>query len=87
MQRCNAKSKRSGEQCKNYALKGWGVCRMHGARGGPKTREGLHSCKKASFKHGLYGKEAMKELRFMSQLIKNEKALGKHYDKLLLELD
>ena len=31
MQRCKAKSKRSGEQCKNYAIKDYGVCRMHGA--------------------------------------------------------
>lgn len=71
MQRCRAKSKRSGEQCKNYALKKWDVCRMHGARGGPKTKKGLLACKKASFKHGLWSCEALQELREMRICQKN----------------
>ena len=32
--RCTARSKRSGRPCKAPAVKGWKVCRMHGARGG-----------------------------------------------------
>jgi hypothetical protein len=32
--RCTAKSKRSGLPCKSPAVRGWSVCRMHGARGG-----------------------------------------------------
>lgn len=32
--RCTAKAKRSGERCKCPAVKGWAVCRVHGARGG-----------------------------------------------------
>jgi hypothetical protein len=32
--RCSAKSKRSGHPCKSPAVRGWSVCRMHGARGG-----------------------------------------------------
>ena len=32
--RCKATSKLSGERCKNAAVKGYDVCRMHGARGG-----------------------------------------------------
>lgn len=32
--RCTAKSKRTGERCKCPAVKGWTVCRVHGARGG-----------------------------------------------------
>ena len=37
--RCKAKSKLSGVQCKNPAVKGYEVCRMHGARGGaPKKK-------------------------------------------------
>lgn len=70
MQRCKAKSKRSGEQCKNYAIKDWGVCRMHGARGGPKTKSGYNICKKAAQKHGLYNRETLAELRFFRNLIK-----------------
>ena len=32
--RCTAKSKRSGKRCKAPAVRGWTVCRMHGAGGG-----------------------------------------------------
>lgn len=32
--RCGAKSKRSGLACRNPAVMGWAVCRMHGAGGG-----------------------------------------------------
>lgn len=32
--RCTATSKRTGERCKAPAVKGWTVCRMHGAGGG-----------------------------------------------------
>lgn len=37
--RCTAKSKRSGVRCKNPAVLGWSVCRMHGARGGHRSGE------------------------------------------------
>lgn len=51
--RCRAKSKRSGKPCQAPAVKGWAVCRMHGARGGaPKgSRNAL--------KHGHYTAEAL----------------------------
>ena len=32
--RCTAKSKRTGNPCRGPAVRGWTVCRMHGARGG-----------------------------------------------------
>lgn len=32
--RCTAKSKRSGNSCQAPAVRGWTVCRMHGAHGG-----------------------------------------------------
>lgn len=76
MQRCKAKSKRSGNQCKNYAIKGWGVCRMHGAYGGPKTLKGYFACKKAPGKHGLYNREAIEELREMRDLLKKKDGLS-----------
>ena len=38
--RCCARSKRSGEPCKAPAVKGWDVCRMHGAGGGAPAGEG-----------------------------------------------
>lgn len=34
--RCTAHSKRTGLPCRNPAVRGWTVCRMHGARGGAK---------------------------------------------------
>ncbi|SMC69227.1 hypothetical protein SAMN06295998_103488 [Primorskyibacter flagellatus] len=32
--RCSAKSKRTGLPCRSPAVRGWAVCRMHGAGGG-----------------------------------------------------
>jgi hypothetical protein len=45
---CTAKSKRSGERCKNYACRGRGTCRMHGGKsprgiGHPNTKHGMYS--------------------------------------------
>ncbi len=74
MERCRAKSKRSREQCKNYAIKGWGVCRMHGAGGGPRTWEGYIACKKGPSKHGFYSKEAREELRDLQNSISQSNA-------------
>ncbi len=40
MAQCTAKSKRSGERCKCYAMKGKTVCRIHGGRStGPKKKK------------------------------------------------
>lgn len=72
MQRCKAKSKRSGKQCKNYAIKGFEVCRMHGAKGGPKTCQGYLICKNSSKKHGFYSKESREEMRFMRELTRKD---------------
>jgi hypothetical protein len=48
--RCTAHSKRTGFDCKGPAVRGWTVCRMHGARGGqgagkanPQWRHGIRS--------------------------------------------
>lgn len=72
MQRCSAKSKRSGDRCKNFAIKGVRVCRMHGAGGGPKTHASWIRCKRAPMKHGCYSKEAMEELKECRELMKKE---------------
>lgn len=71
MQRCKAKSKRSGERCKNFAVKGCKVCRMHGAKGGPKTDEGKMRCKNAPLKHGWYSSEALQERETVNKIIKS----------------
>lgn len=47
--RCSARSKRTGEQCKNFVMKDKKVCRFHGGKsnGAPKGN-------KNSIKHGAY---------------------------------
>ncbi|WP_371832324.1 HGGxSTG domain-containing protein [Rhodalgimonas zhirmunskyi] len=35
--RCTAKSKRTGKPCQAPAVRGWTVCRMHGAGGGAQS--------------------------------------------------
>src|SRR5215204_3805015 len=37
--RCKARSKRTGKPCRSPAVRGWAVCRMHGARGGAPKAE------------------------------------------------
>ena len=37
--RCHARSKRTGQPCRSPAVRGWTVCRMHGARGGGQKGE------------------------------------------------
>jgi uncharacterized protein YjcR len=50
--RCRAKSKRSGLRCQAPAIRGYAVCRMHGAGGGaPKGNRN-------ALKHGDFTAEA-----------------------------
>jgi hypothetical protein len=55
--RCTARSKRSGQRCRAPAVRGWRVCRMHGARGGAPEGE-----RNGNYRHGARTKEAI-ELR------------------------
>ena len=50
--RCTARSKRSGLLCKNPAVKGWRVCRMHGAGGGHGAGEA-----NPAYRHGMRSQE------------------------------
>ena len=50
---CQAKSKRTGVQCRAPASKGKTKCRFHGgASTGPRTQEGRKRCSEARFVHG-----------------------------------
>ncbi len=63
--RCSATSKRTGKPCQAPAVRGWAVCRFHGARGGaPK------GARNGSYKHGLYMNEAIEERRALSALLR-----------------
>ena len=70
--RCGATSKRTGERCKAPAVRGWTVCRFHGARGG-----GPKGAQNGSYRHGLYTKEAVEEGRLLRELLRqSRKALA-----------
>ena len=63
--RCSATSKRTGKPCQAPAVRGWAVCRFHGARGGaPKGAQN------GNYKHGLYMNEAIVERRALSALLR-----------------
>ena len=56
--RCQARSKRSGQQCRKAAIKGKRVCRTHGgASTGPRTPQGRERCAEARTLHGREGRE------------------------------
>ena len=60
--RCQAKSKRSQEQCKKAAVQGKQVCRTHGGFStGPRTKQGRKRCAAAKTVHGWETRELRKE--------------------------
>jgi hypothetical protein len=61
--RCKAKSKRTGESCRAPAVRGYRVCRMHGAGGG--APEGKRN---GNFRHGGRTKEAISASRYVNAL-------------------
>lgn len=63
--RCSARSKRTGEHCKGPAVRGWRVCRFHGARGGGPT--GLAN---GNYRHGEFTAEAIETRHVIAELIR-----------------
>ena len=68
--RCTAKSKRTGERCKAPAVKGWRVCRMHGAWGGH-TAGSSHP----SWKHGMRSREWIETRKHINELSREAKEI------------
>lgn len=68
--RRTAKSKRSGQPCKNPAVRGWSVCRMHGARGG-------HGPGKANpaYKHGMRSRDFVETRKAINDLVRASKEI------------
>ena len=68
--RCTATSKRSRQPCKAAAVKGWNVCRMHGAGGG-------HGAGKANpaYKHGIRSREYVEMRKTINDLVRREREL------------
>lgn len=75
--RCTARSKRSGEPCRNPAVRGWSVCRMHGARGGAKP-----GCEHPNFIHGERCQDAVSLRALSNALVREARDLC---DKLEIE--
>jgi hypothetical protein len=68
--RCSATSKRTRERCKAPAVRGWTVCRFHGARGGaPKGKAN------GAYKDGLQTAEAIEERRGLRSLLRKSREL------------
>lgn len=64
--RCSAHSKRTGKRCKAPAVRGWSVCRFHGAGGGgPKGRVN------GNWRGGAFTAEAVAERKAARQLLKS----------------
>lgn len=68
--RCRARSKRSGIQCKCPAVRGWKVCRMHGAHGG--APEGKRN---GNYRTGFHTKAARADNRAARELIRGIRKL------------
>ena len=63
--RCKATSKRTGRPCRAPAVRGWSVCRMHGARGG-----GPSGRANGNYRHGGRTKGVMDLVRYINALAK-----------------
>ncbi|CUH42330.1 hypothetical protein [Ruegeria atlantica] len=70
--RCTATAKSTGKPCGAPAVKGWNVCRMHGAKGG-------HAAGPShpSWKHGERSRESEEARKAISELIRADKKLQK----------
>jgi hypothetical protein len=70
--RCTAKSKRTGKPCKAPAVRGWAVCRSHGAGGG----QGWGTANPA-YKHGIRSQAHTAQRRAITELQRQLGALIK----------
>ncbi len=68
--RCTATSKRTGERCKGPAVKGWPVCRFHGAGGG-------HGPGKANpaYRHGMRSLEWIEAMAELNELVRETREI------------
>lgn len=63
--RCRATSKRTGLSCAAPAVRGWSVCRMHGARGGAPS-----GSRNGNYRHGTRSRLAMAEWDRVQALVR-----------------
>jgi hypothetical protein len=66
--RCQARSKRTGKPCRSPAVRGWNVCRMHGAGGGaPKGK------RNGNYRHGDRTEKAVATRRVIGDLLRQSR--------------
>lgn len=63
--RCSAHSKRTGFPCRAPAVRGWSVCRMHGARGGAP-----HGTAHGRYMHGERSQDALNVRKQVNALVR-----------------
>lgn len=63
--RCRAHSKRTGLPCRSPAVRGWTVCRMHGAGGGAP-----HGERNGNYRHGQRTQEAARMKAMVRDLLR-----------------
>ena len=74
--RCTATSKRTRQRCKAPAVRGWNVCRFHGAGGGaPKGKAN------GAWKHGHYSQSARVERFLVKRVLKDAASLQKLFSE------
>ena len=74
--RCQAKSKRTKQQCRSPAIRGKRCCRIHGGKStGPRTQQGRNLCGAAKMLHGRETRairakrqQALAELRVIERM-------------------
>lgn len=66
--RCHAHSKRTGQPCRAPAVKGWKVCRMHGAGGGAPSGQA-----NGNYRHGRRTKESMQMKAALRELLRDSR--------------
>src|SRR5215208_475819 len=66
--RCKARSKRTGKPCRSPAVRGWAVCRMHGARGGAPKGEA-----NGNYKTGEHTAELREARRLVRAILRRAK--------------
>src|SRR5262249_51433512 len=67
--RCRARSKRSGKPCQAPAVRGWSVCRMHGASAGAPLGN------RNALRHGLFTAEAIAMRQAIRELLRDSSEL------------
>ena len=74
---CQAKSKRTQQQCRGPAVRDKSVCRMHGGTGsGPKTEAGRQRCADAKTINGFDTRQARTERALGMRRLRELEDLG-----------